>query len=410
MGSFDALQAGQLSRRQVIAGLGAAAGAVVFGPAARVLGETTEVVIDAPTDGQDATAIILQQIAAAPDGATIRFPIGIKEGRYRVDGRIYVEYRRGLTFTGPSRTNPATIWTDKVGHDVGIVNDNKGTSIRRHWNFTRCSDITLRNLRVKGPNQVRDEEGYSRISPLYEAEHAFAFSECNGVLVEDCSAYSVYGDGCYLHGLGRDVKTTNVTIRRVYTRSNGRHGVCMGNASNVLIDGLTVVKGGTCGVDQEPNGEHDSIFNVEIKNSKIDVRTVAFASNGAHEASNCWIHHNTVTHSRTWPMVSVKRRDGGRSRDWRVEDNRQTWPTSPVSGVSFVNIDNAEVRRNYIELLPLPNPETGVAPPIYGVRFTGCQGLLAVEDNNFTQASGAYIADSATGPVTSSGNSCTGCA
>lgn len=398
-----------LTRRRVLAGIGMGTGAVLLGWRRQALA-APEIVIDAPTDGRDATAVIMRQLSAAPDGAVVRFPVGRSSGRYRVDGSLHLKNRRDLTITGPSATDPATIWTDKVGQDVGLVNA-KGTSTRQHWHFRECQGLKILNLRVEGPNKVRDSKGYSSITASYEAEHAFCVNLCSNIRITDCSADSVYGDGVWLHApyTSANFKTRSVTVERFTTTSNGRHGIGVFNVDGVLIDGLTVVKGGVCGIDMEPNGTYDSTLNVEIRNCKIDTRSVAFAANGRREVSNVWLHHNKVTHCRTWPMVSVKRRDGGRAHDWRVEHNRQTWPTSPLSGISFEKVDNAVARNNYIDLRPAPDPTTGVASPIYGVRFVEGGGVLEVTNNNFTQASAAYVTSGPTAPVTSYGNSCSGC-
>lgn len=383
----------KFSRRQLLMGLGASVGLAVAGPTARAFA-LSEIVIDAPIDGRDATDIIMNQIAAAPDGSVIRFPVGRSQGKYRVDGRLWIQERRNLTIVGPSAGDPATIWSDKVGQDLGIVNQN-GYSKRNHWSFRKCSGMTIQNLRIEGPNRVRDAAGYSKLTTIYEGEHGFSFNMSSDCKLIDCSTDSVYGDGCWIHAPS-GYKTSNVAVERFTTTSNGRHGMGVFNVDGVVVDGLRVVKGGTCGVDMEPNGPGESTLNVEIRNSTIDTRTVAFAAMGAREVSNVWLHHNTVTRAKTWPMLGVKRRDGGRSRNWRVEDNRQLFKISPAQGFAFTRVDNAVVRRNHVEL--------GARDTIVGTRFTECAGALEVTDNNFTGAGAAYAKDTLTGPVVSRGN------
>lgn len=390
---------GLVPRRQVLKLLGATAGWLALAPALRAVAEPTEVVIDAPIDGRDATDIIMRQIDAAPDGSIIRFPIGRADGRYRVDGRLWVQDRANLTIVGPSATNRATIWTDKVGQDVGIINQN-GYSHRSHWSFRDCHGITVQNLRVDGPNARRDDEGYSQITLEQEGEHGFVFNMCSDMQLIDCVANSVYGDGCWIHAPA-GYKTTNVTVRRFKTRSNGRHGMGIFNVDGVAVDGLTVVKGGTCGIDMEPNGPEDSTLNVEIRNCDIDTRTVAFAAMGAKEVSGVWLHDNVVKHAKTWPMLGVKRRDGGLSRDWVVENNRQIFRISPGSGLSFTAVENVVVRNNYIEL--------GNREWIEGVRLVDCKGRLEVTNNDFTGAGAAFLREGSTGSVTAYGNTCSGC-
>lgn len=387
-----------VSRRRFLIGLGTTS-ALMVAPRWALAAQHREVQIDAPTDGRDATDIIMRQIAAAPDGSVIRFPVGRSSGRYRVDGRLWIQERRGLTIVGPTSTDPATIWSDRVGQEVGIVN-HRGYSARNHWSFRKCDNIRLQNLRVEGPNKIRDPQGYSKITTIYEGEHAFSFNMSSGCQLVDCSADSVYGDGCWLHGPA-GFKTTAVTIKRFTTTSNGRHGLGIFNVDGVLVDGLTVVKGGTVGVDMEPNGPGESTLNVELLNCRIDTRTVAFSAFGAREVSNVWLHDNSVTYAKTWPVLGVKRRDGGRSRNWLVENNVAEFESLAARGLNFVRVDDVTVRGNRIGLASRGER--------VGVTLRDCLGRLEVIDNDFTGASAAFAPEGSTGEVVSTGNRCRGC-
>lgn len=343
------------------------------------------ITINAPTDGSDATAIIQQQIDAAPNGATIIFPVGRDQGRYRVDRRIEVVARDGLTFSGPSPTNPAMFWTDKVGHDVGLVWVD-GKSTRQTWRLKDSTNITLRNLHVLGPNNYRDERGYTSFTyngGIYEGEHGYSTWGGSNITIEDSISENVYGDGFAAQNSNGN-GPNGVTLRRFTTKFNGRHGFSTQNATNVLIDGLRVEKGGTVGVALEPNGIQETITNVEVKNSIIDTGVVAFANSGTRYSSDINIHDNTVIGANpSWPLFFVQRNDGGRRERMTFERNTSTF-TSSAPMVVFHRVDNFTVRDNKATL---------GARVAQAVKLTAPGGTQVIRNNSFGSVLVLYTVD-----------------
>lgn len=358
----------------------AAAGSLIIsaGTVQRALA-TTEIVIQAPTDGTDATGIIQAQVDSAPDGTPnsptiVKFPVGRSQGKYRVDGQIVAMARRHLVIEGPTPQDPALIWTDKTGQDMGIV-DRNGNSIRSHFKINAAVDITLRHLAVKGPNIGRDEEGDAQYVGGLVFEHGFSISGgSSDISVENCFAESVHGDGAYVGG-----GSSNVRISSTQLAFCGRQGIAITNADGVLIDGCRLRGVRRSAVDLEANGADWTVRNVEIADCVIDTRLVAFAAAGANEVSDVWIHHNTIERSAgSWPMVVVKRSDGGRCRNWRVEDNTRAYPTNPFFMVSFARVDGVQVHRN------VARAKATHAKAIAGVEIIECGGSIDISNNDFS--------------------------
>ncbi len=276
------------------------------------------VLIDAPTDGSDVTQIILDQIAAVPDGSTIH----IEPGRYRCDRSLRLEGRHNLTIEGPAddaydTPEPAVFWTDlkvnRTDHPWAFVqNPAVPTSYgvnsqRQHVVLSNCTGITLRNLHVQGPNDYRNTKGYTRITPPYEAEHGFFLPGSDDILIEDCSTDSTYGDGLFLGAGATHTKgPSNVTARNLLVRSPGRTGVGMTRCDHILLDGVDVGLTGTGGLSFEPNGPLEYAHDVEIQNCRIDSWLPPIPCQGVRPVHDIWIHDNTFVSSgnaSSWPLV-----------------------------------------------------------------------------------------------------------
>lgn len=394
-----------LSRRSVISGLIGGLGMAVLPlpayatlPRADGAGRRRHrhkvIVVNAPTDGTDATAAITRQIRHAPRGSTIFFPVGRDQGRYRVDGTLALHHRHRLTITGPAAGNPAVFWTDKTGQQAGHANSH-GISTRQHWNLSNCSDIAMRYLHVEGPNTVRGSDGYPYLHAAQEPEHAIAVLSSDRILIEHCSAHNVYGDGIYL-GPENGAPTRNVTVHKYRTVSQGRHGMGIVNASRVQVVGLVVTNGGTGGIDLEPNGR-DAVHNVGIFSSSFDVRRVAFSALGAHNVSNVAIVNNTVTHAlSSWPMVIAASGSTASDQNWIVQGNQQRFRSTSSAGISFGRVTNVFVQGNDLAL-------AGRSSDLAGVSFDECGGELVVRHNKFGSATKRYRATGSS-LVTTSGN------
>lgn len=353
--------------------------------APRPSGGDCDVVIHARTDGADQTRTIQQQIDTAPDGTagdptTLCLPVGRTAGRYRVDGTLEVRDRTWLEIRGPSPGDHATIYSDVDGITAGNLT-HTGRSNRRHWKVVGSRHITLRNLRVEGPfypeNERYDgptrrennfgEPGYAYYHTDFEGEHAFELSGSHDVAIVDTSSKDVGGDHLSAAGRGGDDPggSTDIRLVRAHADHPHRHGTAPVHVFRMLIDGLTVTKGGYAYVDFEPGGDTQRVSDVEIRNGEASVALVAFVATGAGQVNDVYLHHNVV-HSATptWGFVHVESTgtaEHGRRRNWTANDNRadgyeigscSTAGSGVSPGATFVDVDNVEVRRNRVRVKP----------------------------------------------------------
>lgn len=355
-------------------------------------------VIDAPTDGTDCTQIILDQIAAAPDGSVIRFP----SGRYRCDFPIRLEGRKNLIIEGPSPTDPAVFWTDlkvtKALHPQVFLGTN---SQRQHWVLSNCQAMQLRNLRVEGANTFVDAYGYTKIQAPYEAEHAFFLPGSDGVLIEDCSAERPYGDGVFLGAGGTHASgPKNVTVRRFNVNLCGRTGVGMTRCSEVLLDGVTVAHTGTGGLSMEPNGPNEYAHHIEIRNCDISARLPMIPAQGWRHIDDVWIHHNTMRWSQqasSWPLIvcePLETTAGERNDNWLIEDNTLLY-YGTGGAFKFKEAVNITIRRNRL-------PSLGKFRA--AVQLIDCAGVIDISDNDFGQCLSLYELVGSTPQPVHSGN------
>lgn len=372
------------------------------------------IVIDAPQDGTDATQIILDQIAAAPDGSTIHFPNG---ARYRCDRTLYLEGRHDLTIEAPGPTAvdpdpaPAVFWTDlkvnSTDHPWAFVQNPAvptsygKNSQRQHWRLSNCTDMVLRNLRVEGPNTYRNAKGYTMIQAPWEAEHAFALPGSDGVLIEDCSADSPLGDGVFLGAGGTHASgPKNVIVRHFDVKSPGRTGVGITRCSEILLDDVTVSLTGTGALSMEPNGPKEYVHHVEVRNCHLDAWGPLIPARGIQPITDIWVHHNTFVSSGnaiSWPIISCRPLSTDpavRSHDWRVEDNVLLY-AGTGGAFNFAETDNVTVSRNSMPLLGKFRA---------GVVLDNCLGINEIHDNNFGNCLGLYEATNGTSTPTHSGN------
>ena len=87
-------------------------------------------------------------IGSAPDGATVRFPVG---GRFRIDGVVFVSGRHDVTIDGRGSTLVAP--TDGAGIPVPRYNfRGRWPRMREHVDIEDSTGVTVRDLTVMGPN------------------------------------------------------------------------------------------------------------------------------------------------------------------------------------------------------------------------------------------------------------------
>jgi hypothetical protein len=331
------------------------------------------VVIDAPTDGRDVTKRILRQIAHAPDGSCIHFP----RGRYRCEGSLLIEGRSHLSLHGP-----ASIYSTRKG-----PLDRQGMSQRRHVWFVGCNNIRVMDLHVRSTNTKPDQrEGFGAYLAEYEFEHGFAFHECVGVRLERCSTHGTWGDGLYL---GNHQPTRDVYVDGLRIAYNGRQGVALSNAENVLLENVTIKNTRRAAFDLEPATPKWHVRDVEIRNCFAHGYHFTFAAMGRGDVSRIHLHHNVD--QSLGGFVLCEASDGTRRSDWVIEDNTRLYTFgSPQAPLRFVNVDNVKILRNQIPISEAQSRRCA--------HFDTCGGLLMVCENDFLPG-GCNFYESESAPV-----------
>jgi hypothetical protein len=340
-----------------------------------------------PADcSRDVTKSLNRWMASVPDGSTLVFGW---RACYRTERTLRLTDRVGLTLHG----NGATFKRFALSPpELRYPHSN------RHWLVRGGSEITFKNMRVKGTNTVSDigRSGFGSYRVAYEFEHAFSIHGVNGIVVTDVSADAVWGDGLcfaggdqYAPGPSRNVHVTNFRVDR-----NGRQAITLSNIDGGLFENVRILHSRRAGFDLEP--PPGNVYNIEIRDSYVNSHLHAFSSAGRGDVSNIEIHHNVVD-GYSVPWMYVKETYGLRRHDWSVHDNKVLkLMGSPMPMLYFVNVDNVAVERNISYAQTRQSRKA--------VSFNSAGGVLLVADNDFTGACWAYVADTLTGPVVAYGN------
>lgn len=210
----------------------------------------------------DVTAELQTFIAGAPDGSTIEFPA---RARYRVDGSIRVEGRNRLVIDGNGSEFVAKTPADRN---------------RRHWWFIGGSDLTVREVIVRGANPAAGT-GEAAYRADREAQHGFDISGVAGVLLERVEAYDVWGDFVYI-GTGAGRWSSQVVVRDSTFARNGRQGISITGGEDVLIERNRIAEIRRSAFDLEPNGPAWGVRRVRIVGNQIGATRLNFvAGHGA---------------------------------------------------------------------------------------------------------------------------------
>jgi hypothetical protein len=335
---------------------------------------------------RDVTRALNRYFRSVPNGTsghftTIRFPAN---ACYRVNGTLRVKGRDWLTLTG-SASAPATFRATRRGRL-----DFQRLSQRRHWWIINSDHIRIRNIRVLSTNTRRDPEiddgAFAVYNSRYEFEHGFDISGGSDVWITDTSIRGVWGDCVALNfAIGQrfaGAGTTGDRLVRIRCSWNGRQGISIVDAENILIDHVRITNSRRAGIDLEPNTSNNVVRGVEIRNSYTNTHLLAFASSGRSEVSDINIHHNTINRSGI-PILYVSASDQTRRYDWTFTDNVSLRPAgSPAPALLFRWVTGVTVDGNVI---PVVTTQSRTA-----VAFEDAHGSLRVTNNNFL-AGGCYI-------------------
>src|ERR1700722_18523288 len=163
--------------------------------------------IDA-TGKADDTQALQQFIAKVPNGSVIQFQ---HNGRYRVEGTLFVRNRRNLTFDGEGSLMFVTT---------------RGAPDRAQWWIKDGSNIVFRDLAVRGDNPNGGVAKAAYVAKL-ATQHGFRFEGVNGAEIDNVQVTDVYGDFVYVSRDKQKVPSRNVWIHNSTFRRNGRQGIAV---------------------------------------------------------------------------------------------------------------------------------------------------------------------------------------
>jgi hypothetical protein len=279
-----------------------------------------------PTGKKEVTRELQSLFARVPNGTVVKFP---KNARYRVERTLTLRNQRGLTFEG----NGSTIFATK-----------RGAFERSQIYVKRGFDIVFRDLTVRGvhPNGGTGEGAYVE---RLETQHGFKFLSTAGAELDHVTVTDVYGDFVYL---GRDSRLKkpcrNIWIHDSTFARNGRVGIGITDAYNVIIERNRLDDTRRSVIDLEPNSQTWKISKVFILNNTIgDGRLLFLASHGQGPVDDVVISGNVLPHHSL--TIDVLPPEGYRRSNWIVTNNVSD-TTVNSRPMRFFSIDGLVVMNN----------------------------------------------------------------
>jgi hypothetical protein len=272
-----------------------------------------------------------------------------------VEGTLKLGNRRNLTFEGQG----ATIFATK-----------RGARDRSQWWVKRGSNIVFRDLIVRGahPNGGVGEGAYVK---KLETQHGFKLEGVNGVELDHVEVTDVYGDFVYVtRDLAKRNPSTDVWIHDSTFRRNGRQGIAVVAATNVIIERNRIDHTRRSTIDLEPNARSWRISNVFILNNSVGKGRLLFvASHGQGPVDNVVIAGNQL-HGHDLTIDAMPPGKERRS-NWVVKDN-----------VSDTTVHHRPMRFFAIDGLLVSGNTQRVSNKQPGVVMTDACGTH-VEENEF---------------------------
>jgi hypothetical protein len=277
------------------------------------------------TGQADVTTQLQQFLDSVPDGSVVEFP---KKARYRVEGTLLLFARKDLTFEG----NGATVFATAVGEPD-----------RSQWYVNGGARLVFRDLIVRGANPQGGIEGEAYREDL-EAQHAFRFVAARDVELDGVTVTDVYGDFVYIGMNNNDVWSQNIWIHESSFARNGRQGIAITAARNVVIEDNDIRLTRRSTIDLEPNTDRGGVENIHILDNRVGQGRLLFlASHGDGPVNNVVVSGNKLD-GRVLNIDVVPAEDDRRARFW-VTDNASS-TAAERSPMRFWQIDGLVVRDN----------------------------------------------------------------
>jgi Bacterial Ig-like domain len=330
-------------------------------------------------------------LASVPDGNTARFAAG---GCYGQDGTIGVNGRTDLVIDGQ-------------GSDFRTLTP--GDEERASWRFVGGTNLTVRNVDVRGANPG------GVYSPGFEWQHGFAVEGVQGMTLTNVSARETWGDGVFLwHGAGspacgddassaRNVAIAGATLERI-----GRQGVAVVDAENVTVRDSLIGPVALANVDLETDDDCELARHITITRNQFGAHTwgvvdsVGFGADP--QVGDVTVTDNTETAAAPGCFAPVRILSpvvpDGQPRVYRsgytFSGNRLR---GTRNGFEFRGLRDVEVSSNDVAL----PPTTGCGKRA-GVLLVDSHDV-GITSNTFAGANNVFKTDMLSTGITATGNS-----
>jgi hypothetical protein len=335
---------------------------------------------------------VMAWLASVPDGSTVEFGTGRCYGQ---DGTVTLTGRNDLVIDGRgSEFRALTL----------------GGSHRSNWRFVGGSDLTVRNLAVRGSNP---EGTYDH---AVEWQHGFDIEGVQGMTLSNVQARETWGDGIDLwHGSAspacgddassaRDVLISGATLERI-----GRQGVAVVDAERVNVQDSTIGPVAWANVDLETDDDCELARQVTVSGNSFGSNGWGVIVNGGFGADP-QVRDLTVTdNTQTAPMtdtgiltpdpcrapVRILSPDAAYRSGYSFTGNHFL---ATSNGLVFRRADDIDVSGNAVAFIPTTGCDTR-----NGVRLLDSH-QVSITGNAFDGASSVYSADALSSDVTATGN------
>jgi hypothetical protein len=281
-------------------------------------------------------------LASVPDNSVLLFAGGC----YRIDQTLVLTDRHNLNIYGQQATFKTD---DPTGDGSTLAAPSKAARTRDHWRLVGGSNINIHDLTVRGANP---RPGVDYVAAL-EAQHGFDIQGTTTVELARVTVEAVYGDFVYW-GLKLDGNKPPVwssgRLHDSHLDGNGRQGVSLAGAHDVLIDHNSIEGVRRSTFDLEPNGGGWGVENAVIADNDVGTGQLSFvASIGNGPVNNISILQNHLTNKAMTVVVDNQQLGAPRRHDWIVADNTTdlSWGTTPPAGMmTFRHVDRVTVTGN----------------------------------------------------------------
>jgi hypothetical protein len=332
-----------------------------------------------PVEGE-----ITNWLATLPDGAKVQFG---PRGCYGQDGTITLTNKNGLVINGQ-------------GSEFRALTP--GDSHRANWRFVGGSDLTVRNMAVRGSNPDGVYQGG------FEWQHGYSVEGVQGMTLSKVKARAVWGDGVYLDkaeptadacaddSSARDVLITGALLERI-----GRMGVAVVDAERVTLRDSTIGPVALVNVDLEPDDNCELARHIMVARNSFGANSWGVVVNYGANADPYVGDVSVIDNLQTAPgrtcldPVQIGSPPGLYRYDYSFSGNQFM---THSDAFFLIRLQDVDVSSNSVSFT-----NTLGCDRLAGVRLTDSH-TVGITGNIFSGASSVFVADGLSTGITATGN------